>query len=230
MLKFCKRGQHEVDILLFHKNSKSSDGLQDWCKSCRSEYDKLIRKSRTPLEIQVPDFKLCKKCGINKPRTDFNNSQWDKSGLQVWCRECQSFYGKQEKTSPFDGAYPVDKTCFRCKITKSFTQFHKDKWSRDGLTSYCNTCATERNRFSSYGVTPEEMQTMKDNQSGECAWCGTHESELSRGLMLDHDHATGRVRRLLCHNCNVIEGLIKNRWPAGLIALEKIAKYPDPEL
>lgn len=37
-------------------------------------------------------------------------------------------------------------------------------------------------------------------QCGRCDMCG---KELSGKVDVDHDHATGKVRSLLCHRCNV---------------------------
>jgi hypothetical protein len=39
-------------------------------------------------------------------------------------------------------------------------------------------------------------------QDGYCAICGRHQSEFQRGLCIDHDHATGKIRGLLCFSCN----------------------------
>lgn len=40
-------------------------------------------------------------------------------------------------------------------------------------------------------------------QNGRCAICSVHEDDLfSKKLALDHDHATGLPRALLCHHCN----------------------------
>lgn len=44
-------------------------------------------------------------------------------------------------------------------------------------------------------------------QKGLCAVCG--ENGLPRGLILDHDHATGRPRFMLCCRCNVAVGMVK---------------------
>jgi hypothetical protein len=48
-------------------------------------------------------------------------------------------------------------------------------------------------------------------QSGRCAFCSRHESEVSTprfpSLVIDHDPGTKRWRRLLCHNCNAAYGL-----------------------
>lgn len=48
---------------------------------------------------------------------------------------------------------------------------------------------------------------------GVCALCHKQEIALDasgkvRLLSVDHNHATGRVRGLLCHRCNVILGAV----------------------
>lgn len=63
-----------------------------------------------------------------------------------------------------------------------------------------------------YGITVEEYQAMFDSQGGVCKLCGLEETtRISRGdgirsLAVDHDHNTGKVRGLLCHQCNVVLG------------------------
>ena len=50
-----------------------------------------------------------------------------------------------------------------------------------------------------FKITLEEYQQMEQNQGGVCAICG---GVCTRKLAVDHDHATGKVRGLLCNNCN----------------------------
>ena len=38
------------------------------------------------------------------------------------------------------------KTCTGCGETKPLSEFHKDKYSRDGLTKYCKTCISTRGK------------------------------------------------------------------------------------
>ena len=57
---------------------------------------------------------------------------------------------------------------------------------------------------------------MFDTQNGVCASCGQpewredHRTGKIRELCVDHDHATGAVRGLLCDDCNVAVGRLKD--------------------
>jgi len=50
-----------------------------------------------------------------------------------------------------------------------------------------------------YRMTPEDFDRMLDEQNGSCACCG----RVPKKFVVDHDHATGKVRGLLCNTCNV---------------------------
>jgi hypothetical protein len=57
-----------------------------------------------------------------------------------------------------------------------------------------------------YGITLEDYNRMFNKQGGCCAICGKHQSELRKKLHVDHNHKTGKVRGLLCQNCNSVIG------------------------
>jgi len=53
-------------------------------------------------------------------------------------------------------------------------------------------------------MTPEQYDAMLVAQGGGCAICGTKEPGRKKGVFaVDHDHITGKVRALLCTNCNI---------------------------
>lgn len=65
-----------------------------------------------------------------------------------------------------------------------------------------------------YGITLKQYEDLRQAQSGLCAICGGEgfvmASHHKMKLVVDHCHASGRVRGLLCHNCNRALGLLKD--------------------
>jgi hypothetical protein len=77
-----------------------------------------------------------------------------------------------------------------------------------------------RRRLAFYGLDEESYGAMNEAQAGACAICHEPEHRLSRGLptplSVDHDHATGVVRGLLCARCNSVLGLMEQPgWMAA---------------
>ena len=52
-------------------------------------------------------------------------------------------------------------------------------------------------------ITPKEYFELFDKQSGYCPICGKHQSECGKRFSVDHNHATGEIRGLLCTWCNM---------------------------
>jgi hypothetical protein len=66
----------------------------------------------------------------------------------------------------------------------------------------------------SYGISAADYDQMFENQRGLCGICLKPETRKTKGghispLSVDHNHATGNVRALLCHNCNSALGQLK---------------------
>ena len=107
------------------------------------------------------------------------------------------------------------KSCTKCGATKPLDGFHRQKAGKHGRHSWCKDCANQarRNRVrpdtpeqsrrwnlaTRYGVTPERVEQTIAAQGGACAICC---GEMKRPV-IDHDHATGKVRGILCHPCNL---------------------------
>lgn len=51
-----------------------------------------------------------------------------------------------------------------------------------------------------YHLTDRQYQQLFREQGGRCAICGRPEAD--QNLPVDHDHATGAIRGLLCSLCN----------------------------
>lgn len=68
--------------------------------------------------------------------------------------------------------------------------------------------------YRKYGLTYAEYAEMDMAQDGRCAICDERETATQRGkvrrLAVDHNHATGAVRALLCQRCNHAIGQMKD--------------------
>lgn len=75
-----------------------------------------------------------------------------------------------------------------------------------------------------FGLTKDEILFMYDRWNGCCEICGVHYTEQigrKNKLNIDHSHTTGQVRGLLCHNCNLGLGNLKDSKDV----LQKAIKY-----
>lgn len=59
-----------------------------------------------------------------------------------------------------------------------------------------------------YGMTLEDYDNMLNEQNGVCAIC-FQPCKSKKGLAVDHNHETGKVRGLLCANCNGAIGMLQ---------------------
>lgn len=64
-----------------------------------------------------------------------------------------------------------------------------------------------------YGLTTEQVALAVAEQGGRCAICGK-----VKRLVVDHHHATGRVRGMLCIRCNTFLGYLESEDLEAAIA------------
>jgi len=77
-------------------------------------------------------------------------------------------------------------------------------------------------RMKKFGITYADYKAMHDKQAGKCAICGAEIGDvMGNRLYVDHDHATGSVRGLLCSACNFGIGKFKD----SPLLLRKAAEY-----
>jgi len=62
-----------------------------------------------------------------------------------------------------------------------------------------------------YGIIYEDYLSMHREQEYRCKICKRHADEFKKGLVVDHNHKTGKVRALLCTNCNSQLHVLENK-------------------
>jgi hypothetical protein len=108
------------------------------------------------------------------------------------------------------------KTCPKCRAIREVGEFSKNSTSKDGLNYWCKYCQAEyrkstycpkknRDYFLSrrYNLTHGQYIEMYEEREGECDICGDYHET----LCIDHEHSTGKIRGLLCQECNKALGL-----------------------
>lgn len=105
------------------------------------------------------------------------------------------------------------KKCTKCKKYLSKKVFGSNKSKKDGLATECLRCRALKN-LSQYRMTLDDYDRMLIKQDYKCAICKQVEGSILddnwQPLCVDHDHISGKVRGLLCRNCNVAIGLLRD--------------------
>jgi hypothetical protein len=110
---------------------------------------------------------------------------------EIKCANCRSWY----PTEDYKGPKGIRKNCSKCT--------EKKKRHKKAYLAKRPEYMKEYSRETVTGVTPEEYKRMLIQQDGKCFLCGRSAEETNRELHVDHDHLTGRIRKLLCVGCNL---------------------------
>lgn len=108
-----------------------------------------------------------------------------------------------------------ERKCRHCKV--SFVIGFGNQLFCDSCRSQCfdefgNVDGVKMSRLTTYGLLPKDFDRMWFGQQGRCSLCDNELTFGKRGkscLHVDHDHATGKVRGLLCRSCNNSLGFIE---------------------
>ena len=122
----------------------------------------------------------------------------------------------------------MDKICSTCKEVKDTSDFFKDSCRPDGYEYNCKLCAMKKKQNNDYrkkyGITSLEFEAMSIARDHKCDICGKTKAGVRIDkLCVDHCHATGKVRGLLCELCNRALGQFKDNPEA----LRKAADYVE---
>lgn len=65
-------------------------------------------------------------------------------------------------------------------------------------------------KFKRYGLSEEKYHEIREKQKQKCAMCFVPFRESPKSIHIDHCHATGKVRGVLCDGCNLFLGRIES--------------------
>ncbi len=189
----------------------------------------------TPVLPDPPGLKECPDCGETKSRAEFRRNGHRPDGLSFYCRVCFSKRDKEayrrrqaqkgrivrERVSVPDG----HKGCPHCEEVKPLSEWPRNRQSSDDYGSYCKTCHGVRSARDylrrTYKLESKDVRVLIRQQAGMCPICLG-----ARPEHVDHDHATGAIRGVLCFNCDAALGQFKDRPDV----LRRAAAYVEGEV
>lgn len=126
---------------------------------------------------------------------------------------------------PFEKTGRNQKFCSRSCRKKAYWRKHPDYRRKHAKLNAEIRSADETRlayneymRLRRYNLTKEQLVELWERQGRKCAICPV---EISLDAPIDHDHATGKVRGLLCHKCN--RGL--GQFEDSVVLLQKAIAY-----
>jgi hypothetical protein len=164
--------------------------------------------------------KICTGCKTEKDLNCFGAHPNGKFGKQAKCYECYKASSKRY--------YAGNKHLWeeREKRMREEDPEALKKKNRDAAARWRANPENIRQKKMAYietryGMPYEQFEKMEVDQGGVCAICGRPPTNTKYGrLHVDHDHATGRVRGLLCHTCNAGLGQFQDKveWIQAAVA------------
>jgi hypothetical protein len=167
-------------------------------------HERVHPEATAPGADGVIETKTCNLCHESLPANLDHFYKWNtKSGLSSRCKPCtrKKKAESSRKIAEQDPGWRIRRRGY----VKQYKERHPERVREQD----------RRRNLKLFGITPEQYDTILDEQGGVCRLCERPPGE-SRKLAIDHDHecCEGKrscgdcIRGLLCGNCNTALGLV----------------------
>lgn len=161
-------------------------------------------------------MKTCTKC---KQIKDFSQFYKDKRATDKCtsdCKKCHLISTSRWKRLNLDRANLASRNHYKANIEKK-RKYNKE-YRIKNPDKYRNTWYKYE-----YGISLDDYNIIFNLQKGLCNICNKHQNEFKRKLAVDHCHTTGKIRGLLCKDCNTAIGLLKDNIQIIKKAIEHLS-------
>jgi len=140
-------------------------------------------------------------CPVCNKNRYYKSERTRKVNLDKPCRSCANSI-KRGGTGVFTNKEGA-RLCKGCNNYFSLENYYKKH------STYCKTCSNIKtglyikqiHRYKKYSIGKEDYEKLLFEQQNSCAIC-KEKFSIDLQPRIDHNHSTGRVRGILCHNCN----------------------------
>jgi hypothetical protein len=151
--------------------------------------------------------RACKKCGSNEKYAD---------GHCIKCKISQSSKSYQPKNNKrikeirLASQNKQQAIMLKEKRYNGMTCGKCGNPNRHIIDHKCIYCKYIRSIAKKYNLSCDQYKSMLIEQKYSCKICLTHQDYLKKRLCVDHDHFTNTIRGLICDDCNVAIGRLKD--------------------
>lgn len=186
------------DISEFYRSPRRKCGHEPNCKLCRDGRKYETRRKRRVeygLKIKFPTlanrllmedgFRYCPKCKNAKELWEFYKVN-NRNHYSTYCKTCQSEFNKEVNA--------------KSEVRDKRLRKNKER-SKEQIEKYVDSDLKRK-----YGISLDDYNRMLLNQDFKCDICALNTKDNAQRFCVDHDHKTGKVRGLLCSQCNFLLG------------------------
>jgi hypothetical protein len=149
------------------------------------------------------ETKLCGRCHDEKPLDEF---RWLKGTGRAdrrdsYCRDCRNAHQRESYRRHAEKR----KASNRARYLQNRDRYLESnrRWQAANAERIAEKQYGWKASLRKHGWTPDDYERVLAEQGGVCACCGSASpGKRLRKFCVDHDHATGTVRGLLCTSCN----------------------------
>lgn len=151
--------------------------------------------------------KECPVCLEVKLLEDFPRSRQPLSGIYPYCKSCATDRARKAWRAKCGDPKTVEEKrnapCKHCKRQLPYEAYFKNEKRLSGRAPVCIECV----RAKRFNTGWEAIEKIRSKQEGRCGCC---KKKLPFDKeYIDHCHSTGKVRGILCRNCNTAIGFAK---------------------
>ena len=132
------------------------------------------------------------------------------------CSCCHNFFGKESFHPEHRNVDGLCSSCRKCRNQKAL------KWQQSNPRAKRNT-----HLKSKFGITVKQFDEMLKQQNHCCAICMTTTPKGRGTFHVDHCHETGKIRGILCHDCNTGIGKLGDSLESIKKAVSYLERFYD---